>query len=81
MVNKNGEIEWTLANNELINDFEIIGDPFEIFFWQHDAQMLDKKTLTIFDNQNNQEKVARGVVYSLDFENKQAIFQKHYFVF
>jgi len=78
MVNKNGEIEWTLANNELINDFQIIRDPFDVFFGQHDAQMLDEKTLTIFDNQNNQEKVARGVVYSLDFENKQAIFQKHY---
>jgi len=78
MINKNGEVSWTLANNELINDFEIIGDPFDLFFGQHDAQMLDEKTLTIFDNQNNQNKVARGVIYSLDFEKKQAIFQKHY---
>lgn len=78
LIDNEGNEIWSIANNNKINDFEIYEDPFGIFYGQHDARIVDGNYLTLFDNQNNQGKVARGVVYLLDSDLKTATFQKHY---
>ena len=78
LIDSEANVLWTIANNEKINDFKILEDPFEVFYGQHDAKLINNDQLTIFDNQNGQENVARGVVYQIDENEKTAIFIKHF---
>jgi hypothetical protein len=63
-----GEIVWTFGGpNCAGNDFAISGDPYDGPSHQHDATLLDGRTILLFDNGNlRSDPVSRVAEYAID---------------
>ncbi len=75
---RTGNVIWRLGGKR--SDFHI--DPSARFAWQHDAQQLNQRVLTVFDNGSNgpiqTEHVSRGLVLGVDEPRRTVTLRKAY---
>jgi hypothetical protein len=66
-----GQIIWKLGGTPYNRDgahyIQIVDDPLIAFCGQHDVRFQLNGDISLFDDQTGMPRVARGVVYSLDF--------------